>query len=463
MKKTILILLVFCSFNVVLAQKNKTCVNCNMYIKSNTHNAKAVTEKNTLEFDAIECLVDYIQEHNNKTFTSFWVSNYTTGNFIKAENATYIISKAMPSPMGANLSAFKSAEDAQKIKEKKGGNLYSWEELQSFLLKKNNALIHNNHNHHSALNYAPVGVMGDHLHQKGGLMVSARYMNMAMSGNKSGTSTVDNASIYNNYMVAPQKMNMQMGMLGIMYAPSNTVTLMAMQNYVANNMDLQAQMMMNGMTMNRDFSTSSNGLADLKLSGLIGVVNNNNRTFHVNTTLSIPVGSITKRDNTPMMQNAKLPYAMQLGSGTLDFTFGATYKENYTLFAWGSQLLSTIRTGENKEGYRLGNLHQLNIWGAYELASGIAFNLRVLGVLEDDISGADNDLNPMMVTTADTNNYGGEKIKSFIGFTFLFPQQSAFKDFRLSIEAGAPVYENYNGVQMNENLNVNFGLFYTIL
>ena len=71
-------------------------------------------------------------------------------------------------------------------------------------------------------------------------------------------------------------------------------------------------------------------------------------------------------------------------------------------------------------------------------------------------------LNPMMVPTANTNNYGGEKIKSFLGFNFLFNQNSGLKNFKLGVEVGAPIYENYNGVQMDENRSFQIGLKYSI-
>ena len=48
---------------------------------------------------------------------------------------------------------------------------------------KNNifgGVSHSHHNHFRPDSHAPIGVMGDHLHHKGGLMVSLRYMDMMM-------------------------------------------------------------------------------------------------------------------------------------------------------------------------------------------------------------------------------------------------------------------------------------------
>ena len=41
-----------------------------------------------------------------------------------------------------------------------------------------------------AITHAPIGVMGDHMHKQGEMMVSYRIMNMKMSGNLQGTQSI---------------------------------------------------------------------------------------------------------------------------------------------------------------------------------------------------------------------------------------------------------------------------------
>lgn len=466
MKRIYLLSILFaCLFlSKVHAQNSTQCIHCNMSIQDEFHKALAKIDDKTIHFDAIECLINYLKIQNENEFTSLEVSDYISGKLTNAKTATYLKSKAIPSPMGANLSAFKNKSEAINMQNKKGGNIYTWSEIKTkFKDSKFGAVDHSHHDHYRPDAHAPIGVMGDHLHTKGGLMLSIRYMNMAMEGNKSGTDNIDNSSIYNTFMVAPQNMTMDMYMLGVMYAPTDKLTLMLMQNIIKKNMDLTARMMMNGMPMLRDFSTSSSGLGDLKLGTLFSIFNNHKTSFHLNGSLNIPIGDIESRDDTPMMNDAKLPYAMQLGSGTFDVTLGATFKNNCTTTSWGIQFLTTLRTGKNSEDYRFGNVYQLNIWGAYKINNNISISGRILGISEGKLKGIDSDLNPMMVTTANTNNYGSDKIKSFFGINIAFSEGSSLKDFRFGIEAGAPIYENYNGIQMNENLTFNFGLKYNIL
>lgn len=441
-----------------------SCTYCKMVIKDQLHASKATLESDkTIYFDAIECLLNYINSNSKTTFKSFSVIDYSTGKFINANSATYLKSSAIPSPMGANLSAFNKKETAKNIAKEKKGKIFTWNELLAIYNGEKVGLHNDGHHNHSRPDaHAPIGVMGDHLHPKGGFMVSLRYMNMQMKGNRLGATSIDNTTIYNSYMVAPQKMSMDMYMLGVMYAPSNKLTLMLMQNFVKNKMDLKTKMMIGGMTMFSDFKTETSGLGDLKLGGLYRIYAKNNNSLHLNVRLNIPLGSITEKGDTPMMTDVKLPYRMQLGSGTYDVSLGATFKGNTEIISWGVQPKFLFRTGTNDSGYTFGNEQQLTVWGAYKLSNSISFSARVLGVNEQRISGIDSVLNPMMIPTANTKNYGGNKINSYLGCNVSFPQTSLLKDFRIGIEAGLPIYENYNGVQMDEELTFNAGLKYSI-
>ena len=46
-----------------------------------------------------------------------------------AKEATYLISKEIKSPMGANLSGFASKEKALISQRDNGGDIYTWQEL----------------------------------------------------------------------------------------------------------------------------------------------------------------------------------------------------------------------------------------------------------------------------------------------------------------------------------------------
>lgn len=120
------------------------CDYCSMGIVKKTHSAQLVTAKGKqFKFDAIECLVNFIKESPEKfENANLLVANYNQpGEMISAENASYLISKNLPSPMGAYLTAFKSKEAAQKAQQKLGGKIYRWAELKTVITKD----IHKQH------------------------------------------------------------------------------------------------------------------------------------------------------------------------------------------------------------------------------------------------------------------------------------------------------------------------------
>lgn len=299
--------------------------------------------------------------------------------------------------------------------------------------------------------HAPITVMGDHTHHKGGIMFSYRLMNMSMEGNLFENDDINNIAIYEKYNVAPQSMQMQMHMLGMMYAVSHKLTLMLMSNVgVINSMDLKSK-------MNVDFNTRATGLGDMSLTGLYKIFNKNAQTLHLNLGISFPVGNINSKDDTPMGSNMKLPYPMQLGSGTYDGLIGATYLGQREKYSWGIQPMFTIRTGENSEGYRFGNNFNLSGWGAYQLNNWISTSVRLSFNSQGRIKGEDDELNPMMVTTADTNNIGGERINTSLGVNMMLPG-----NLRLGVEYNQPILQKLNGIQMKAQNSIVIGLQFAL-
>ncbi len=113
------------------------CEFCLMTIVDKQHAAELVTKKGkAFKFDASECMINYLAEKEENDFELFLVADFSKpGTLINAKEAWYIISKKIPSPMGAFLSAVSTKDDAQKLQKEYGGNIYSWEELLQHLKK----------------------------------------------------------------------------------------------------------------------------------------------------------------------------------------------------------------------------------------------------------------------------------------------------------------------------------------
>jgi copper chaperone NosL len=107
------------------------CHFCKMTIVDKLHAAEVVTQKGKVyKFDATECMINFMDGFDISTIKLYLSNNYTEPEaLIDATTATFLISKKVPSPMGAFLSAFKIKEDAIDVQAAKGGTIYTWEEL----------------------------------------------------------------------------------------------------------------------------------------------------------------------------------------------------------------------------------------------------------------------------------------------------------------------------------------------
>ena len=343
------------------------------------------------------------------------------------------------------------------------------------------------HNHLRADGHAPVGVMGDHVHKQGDWMFSYRYMRMDMEGNRIGTDSVTPEEIVTTVpnqnpvttpngmavvppflRVVPTKMTMDMHMFGAMYAPTDNITLMAMLPLIRKEMDhitFQAPNPMMGIPPNNTnriggFTTKTEGIGDFKLTALYRLYDDRVHHLHANIGISAPTGSIKERDTifdpfgrTP---NVRLPYAMQLGTGTWDLLPGITYSGRIGDLSWGAQYRAEIRLeDENDEGYAWGDKHMVTSWVAYQFAPWISASVRANYTYQDEIDGFDPQIGGP-VQTAYPEFYGGERLELFGGVN-LVGQTGWLRGHRLAIEAGAPVYQDLNGPQMETDWTVIVG------
>jgi len=192
------------------------------------------------------------------------------------------------------------------------------------------------------------------------------------------------------------------------------------------------------------FTTEASGLGDLKLGSLVRLRTWDHGQLHFNINLSIPTGEYKERDDTPAMANALLPYPMQPGSGTYDLTPGLTFVNYFDRISIGLQGTYTLRIGDNDFDYTLGDRLDLTFWTAYQFNERFSGSLRLAASDIDQIDGANPNLNPRMVPTADPDNFGGEQVNLLIGLNFLHPPSG----HRLALEFGKPVYQDLNGPQM---------------
>jgi hypothetical protein len=293
--------------------------------------------------------------------------------------------------------------------------------------------------------HAPLGVMGDHTHEKGEVMLSYRFMPMHMDGNRNGTDSLTPADVLAQFPVTPLRMPMSMHMVGLMVAPTDKLTIMGMLPVVDASMDHVTR-------PGSMFTTSAAGVGDIKISGLARLLNSRRTSAHFNLGLSIPTGATDKTDVTPASAPAAaiLPYPMQLGSGTWDVMPGLTFLGQADRWSWGAQGLATIRLGENDRDYRLGHRGFGTGWVAGRLNDWVSVSGRVQSTVWGNVHGADPELNPMIVPTADPSLRGGKRVELGVGLNFEVASQTLHGQ-RLAVELMQPFWQDLEGPQLEED------------
>jgi hypothetical protein len=297
--------------------------------------------------------------------------------------------------------------------------------------------------------HGPLGVMQDHMHDKGEWMLSYRYMRMDMGGTKVGSNSISTAETHQQFMVSPTNMEMDMHMLGAMYGVSSKVTVMAMVPYLNKSMDHVTR-------MGGRFNTSTNGVGDIKLAAMVSLLKEAGQSAHLNLGISLPTGSIGERAAIPINPDAQLPYPMQIGSGTWDLMPGITFTGTSNRLYWGAQAMATIRTGTNSRDYRLGNKFQLTAWNMFRLTPAFDAGMRVSYNRWGNVHGVDAELIPMLVQTANADLQGGDRVD--ISFALNYQVQGGtLQGHRLAAEFTLPVYQKLDGPQMEHNWSLMIG------
>lgn len=323
--------------------------------------------------------------------------------------------------------------------------------------------------------HAPIGVMGEHTHAKGEWMLSYRYMHMDMAGNRAGTDSISAeeiaTSVPNRFFgmpgqpptlrVVPTSMTMEMHMFGLMYAPSDRITLMLMTNWTEKEMDHVT--FAGGMGTNRlgTFTTRTSGVGDSSVTGLVTLWRSERASVHANLGVELPTGSNTERDEilTPMdmRPSPRLPYPMQLGSGSVSGIVGLTHNWRLQRFSGGSQWRSLVRLNENDEDYTLGDEHRITTWGAWRFAPRFSLSARVEGWRRGNIDGTD----PAIIAPVQTADPDRQKARRIdLGLGLNFAAGGALAGHRLALEWVKPVYQKLDGPQLETDWTITAGWQY---
>jgi len=130
------------------------CAWCRMIIADAGFAAELKTKKGKVyKFDAPECLAAFVLSGQIKKdeILGMWVADFAQkGKLIPVEQAKFLVSEKIKSPMGLNIAAFSSEEDLEEAKRVFGGRVLTWEEVLQYVKERWGDQLHRHHTHHSS-------------------------------------------------------------------------------------------------------------------------------------------------------------------------------------------------------------------------------------------------------------------------------------------------------------------------
>jgi copper chaperone NosL len=107
------------------------CAFCGMIVSEEGHAAAYVASDNQGQvFDDIGDMVQfYLTKDEAKQVPAFFVHDYESKAWIRAETATYLLSPELHTPMHSSLVAFASSEKAEALATSLQGQLLSFDEV----------------------------------------------------------------------------------------------------------------------------------------------------------------------------------------------------------------------------------------------------------------------------------------------------------------------------------------------
>ncbi|MCB9908388.1 MAG: transporter [Planctomycetes bacterium] len=297
--------------------------------------------------------------------------------------------------------------------------------------------------------HAPIGVPLTQQVATGEFGLVLRAVRNQYDGMRDGRDDLSSAQIFGlGYTVAPTKRTDDWVELEAYYGLNERWDLYLVLPYAGHELDYDQSL---GGTGN----VETTGLGDLQLGGIF-------RSYDVDGTrvsylagVSIPTGSIDQRDTYAGVGNAKLPYDLQLGSGTLDLLPGVLIESRWNRVLVGARASGRIHLqSENDEDWFRSNSMRLDVWAGARLLGDLTGTVRVQGDWWGDFHGADPDLDPARNPGEDALRQGGDRVNVYGGLSYEWSEKHTN---RLELEVGAPVEEWLDGPQLSQELSLLVG------
>ena len=315
------------------------------------------------------------------------------------------------------------------------------------------------------------GLMNDHMHDGGEVMVGLRFERQSFSGaNLSGSDEIsDTAILAAGYTTRATSMEMDMVMLDLMYAPNDNLTLMVMPHYMWHRMemigidpantgmdhggmdmggghgDMGGGHAHGGMPFGQTHEHGVDGFGDTLVSASYRLVRQPGFRAHATLGLWVPTGKVGRKN----AEGSFVHYGMQSGSGTWDVEPAVTIDgTGLGPLGWGAQASYRWRTDdENASGFAFGDKAHVTGWLSYLLAADLGATARLDFEHEGQIEGHYNGPHNHSAPADRQQNYGGDVLSASLGLNWRLPVAMVNRP-QLGVEVGMPLHQDLNGIQL---------------
>ena len=313
------------------------------------------------------------------------------------------------------------------------------------------------------------GLMNDHMHEGGEVMVGLRFERSRFSGaNRSGTGAITDAEIVAaGYTVRTASMEMDMAMLDLMFAPNDRVTFMVMPMYMWHRMTMIGIDPMGGMGgghgghggghtlgFGETHSHGSEGFGDTLVSASYRLARSPRLGAHATLGVWVPTGAADLKN----ADGTFVHYGMQPGGGTWDLEPALTIHGREGPIGWGAQAAYRWRTeSENGSGFAFGDVARASGWASYLLANDLGATARIEWRHEGKVQGHYNGPHAHAAPADRQENYGGDTVSAGLGLNWLLPVGGARRP-QLGAEFTVPLHQNLNGIQAPQKWRASLSL-----
>ncbi len=106
------------------------CEHCRMTIGDFRYAGEIIEKRKTHKFDDIGCMLAYAKANNLSIENArFWVVDFKNRTWIKGEEAHFVISPEIRTPMGYGILAFKDPIEAKEVAGKNNGEVIELKSL----------------------------------------------------------------------------------------------------------------------------------------------------------------------------------------------------------------------------------------------------------------------------------------------------------------------------------------------